>query len=66
LIVAKFNTKPHYNKSFSLFQPFCPRLPSNFVKSANMVKQKFNKNAVWVSRNAEFDADFQSGFFASI
>jgi hypothetical protein len=39
------------------FRPFCPCLPSKFVKSDNMIYKKI-KNVIWVSKNADFDADF--------
>jgi hypothetical protein len=55
-MVAKFNsyfldifTKYVYR----FFEPFRLRLTSNFAKSANL-------NVIWVLKNAEFDADFES------
>jgi hypothetical protein len=60
-MVAKFCLGLVYKKKFSpFFQPFRPRLPSKFVKSANMIKKIiFFKTAIWVN-NKEFDAGFES------
>jgi hypothetical protein len=55
-VVAKFNFKTHLkNTFFSHF--FHPRLTS---KNANLKQNICSKNAIWVSKNAEFYADFES------
>jgi hypothetical protein len=38
-----------------------PRLTSKFANSANMIQEIFKifKNAIWVLKNAEFDADLE-------
>jgi hypothetical protein len=60
-MVAKFSSKTHLkNITFPFFQPFRPRLPTKFVKSAHMIQIFFFQNAIWVSFNAEFDAIFES------
>jgi hypothetical protein len=60
-MVTKFNSKTHlWKKMFSFFYPFLPHLHSKFVKSTNMIKFFFFKKAIWVVKNAEFDADFES------
>jgi hypothetical protein len=45
---------------FCYFEPLRSRLDSNFAKSANMTKKSPNKNSIWVSNNAKFDADLKS------
>ncbi len=58
-MVSKLNLKTHtvYKILFSLFWA----VSSVFDFSANMIqKHYFFKNAVRVSKNAEFDADFES------
>jgi hypothetical protein len=61
LMVAKFNYKTHLFKTvFPFFQPFRSHLPSKFVKSDNMITKNHFQNAIWVSKTAELDADFES------
>jgi hypothetical protein len=49
---------------FRFFEPFRPLLTSKFAKSANMIKKKFFcKNAILLSKNAEFYNDFESEKF---
>jgi hypothetical protein len=46
---------------FSFFAPFCARLASKFAKSANITQSYlFQIFSICVSKNAEFDADFES------
>jgi hypothetical protein len=33
---------------------------SKFTKSANKSKKEMNENSIWVSKNAKFQADFES------
>ncbi len=41
--------------------PFCARSASKFAKSANMIQENFFQIfSIWVSENAEFDAEFES------
>ncbi len=50
-----------HKKDFPFFEPFPAYLQSKCTKSANK-RQKyfFYKNSIWVSKNAEFHADFES------
>ncbi len=45
---------------FCYFEPVRGRLDSKFAKSANMTKKSLNKNSIWVSKHAKFDADLKS------
>jgi hypothetical protein len=46
---------------FRFFEPFPAHLQSKSKKSANKsYKNFFSKNSIWVSKNAEFHADFES------
>jgi hypothetical protein len=48
-------------KRFLVFWPFCARSASKFAKSANITTKKyFQLILIWVLKNAEFDADFES------
>ncbi len=48
-------------KIFRFFGPFCARSASKFAKSANMTQKIIFSNYFdMVSKNAEFDADFES------
>jgi hypothetical protein len=59
---AKFNYKNSFiNAVFCFFEPFRARLTSMFEKSANMTGIFFSRNnSIRVSKNAEFDANFES------
>jgi hypothetical protein len=60
-MVAKFNSKIHLFKTvLRFFQPFRSHLPSKFANSANMIEKNNFKIAIWVSKNAELDTDFES------
>jgi hypothetical protein len=56
---AKLNSMTHI-KVFQCFELFRARLAYKFAKSANMT-QKFLSQIIliWVSKNAEFDDDFE-------
>ncbi len=58
---AKLNSITHKTKVFQCFELFRARLAYKFSKSANMTSQTFSKIfLIWVSKNTEFDADFES------
>jgi hypothetical protein len=46
-------------KVFRLFEPFHVRLPSKFRKNAG-IQNFFAEKTLWVSKNEEFYADFES------
>jgi hypothetical protein len=60
-MVAKYNSSTNSQKNvFRFFTPFRLRLTSKLAKNANMIKKFFYKNAIWISKNTEFYADFES------
>jgi hypothetical protein len=48
------------NTIFHFFEPFRPLLTSKFAKNANMIGIFLRKKAIWVQKNAELYADFES------
>jgi hypothetical protein len=58
-MVAKFNSKTHLQTCFRFFEPFGPRLTS---KKSKYDRKKIivHKNAISVSKNAEFYADLET------
>ncbi len=56
---AKLNSMTHKN-FFQCFELFQARLAYKFAKSANMTPKNFSQIfSIWISKNAEFDADFE-------
>ncbi len=48
-------------KIFYFFELFCEHLQSKITKSVNKSKKRiYYENSIWVSKNAEFQADFES------
>jgi hypothetical protein len=63
LMDAKLNYERHFKSSFSIFRAVsCVfGLASKFAKSVYMTHNFFlsHNNRIWVSKNAEYDADFK-------
>ncbi len=58
---AKLNSVAHKRKVFRYFELFRARLAYKFAKSNKMAAKKFSQIfSIWVLKNAEVDANFES------